>query len=149
MPLDSYEFAEQLIEDCIFCKIIRSEIPCFKLYEDDLTLGFMDINPINDGHALVIPKFHSEDIYVTPDVWFGPTMSTARKIATAVNKVVQPEGINLLQANGPGAKQSVFHLHIHIIPRYAEDGVGMNWELVPGDIGAIERLAKQIRAEVR
>ena len=88
MPVDSYAFVEQLTEDCIFCKILCSEIPCFKLYEDDLTLGFMDINPINDGHALVIPKYHSEDLYVTPDVWFGPTMSTARKIAIAVNNHV-------------------------------------------------------------
>ena len=149
MPIDYSAFYEQLIEDCIFCKMLRNEIPCFKLYEDDLTLSFMDINPINDGHALVIPKYHSENLYTTPDAWFGPTMSAARKVATAVNKVVRPEGMNLLQANGPGAKQSVFHLHIHIIPRYAEDGVGMNWKLVPGDMGSIERLAKEIKAEVK
>ena len=137
-----------LNEDCIFCKIIRGEIPSFKLYEDDLTYAFMDINPLNDGHALVIPKYHAENIYATPDEWFGPTMSTVRRIASAVNKVVQPEGINLLQANGPGAKQSVFHLHIHVIPRYADDGAGMNWEMKPGDMDAIGKLAKQIIAAI-
>ena len=135
-----------LNEDCIFCKIIRGEISSFKLYEDDLTYAFMDINPLNDGHALVIPKYHAENIYATPDEWFGPTMSTVRRIASAVNKVVRPEGINVLQANGPGAKQSVFHLHMHVIPRYADDGAGMNWEMKPGDMDAIGELAEQIVA---
>ena len=139
---------DQLIKDCIFCKMLRGEIPCYKLYENDSTLGFMDINPINDGHALVIPKYHSENLYETPDVWLGAAISAAGKIAAAVNKVIRPEGINLLQANGAGAKQSVFHLHIHIIPRYAEDGVGMNWELVPGDMDSIEKLAKEIKAQL-
>ena len=137
-----------LNEDCIFCKIIRGEIPSFKLYENDLTYAFMDINPLNDGHALVIPKYHAENIYATPDEWFGPTMSTVRRIASAVNKVVRPEGINLLQANGPGAKQSVFHLHMHVIPRYADDGAGMNWEMKHGDMDAIGELAEQIVAAI-
>ena len=137
-----------LIADCIFCKIIRGEIPSFKLYEDALTFAFMDINPLNEGHALVIPKYHAENIHSMPDEWFGPTMSTVRCIATAVDKVVQPEGINLLQANGPGAKQSVFHFHMHVIPRYADDGAGMNWEMTPGDMDAIGELAGQISAVV-
>ncbi len=137
-----------LNEDCIFCKIIRGEIPSFKLYEDDLTYAFMDINPLNDGHALVIPKYHAENIYATPDEWFGPTMSTVRRIASAVNKVVRPEGINLLQANGPGAKQSVFHLHMHVIPRYADDGAGMNCEMKHGDMSSIGELAEQIVAAI-
>ena len=137
-----------LVKDCIFCKIIRGEIPSFKLYEDALTYAFMDINPLHDGHALVIPKYHAENIHTMPDEWFGPTMSTAQCIATAINKVVQPEGINLLQANGPGARQSVFHFHMHVIPRYADDGVGMNWEIKPGDMDAIGKLAERIAAAV-
>ena len=137
-----------LVKDCVFCKIIRGEIPSFKLYEDGLTYAFMDINPLNDGHALVIPKYHAENIYTMPDEWFGPTMATVQCIATAINKVVQPEGINLLQANGPGAKQSVFHLHMHVIPRYADDGAGMNWEMKHGDMDAIGELAEQIVAAI-
>lgn len=137
-----------LIEDCIFCKILRGEIPSFKVFEDDKTFAFMDINPVNEGHALVIPKFHAENLYATPDEWFGPTLSTVRRVAAAVNAVVQPEGINLLQANGPGAKQSVFHLHMHIIPRSATDGATMNWDLVPGDMDAIGELAKKITAAI-
>ena len=137
-----------LIENCIFCKILRREIPSFKLYENEQTFAFMDINPVNEGHALVIPKHHSENIYETSDEFFGPTMSTVRKVATAINKVVRPEGINILQANGPGAKQSVFHLHIHIIPRYLNDGVPMNWEMIPGDKKAIEILARRIMSSL-
>ena len=137
-----------LVKNCIFCKIIQGEIPSFKLYEDGLTYAFMDINPLNDGHALVIPKYHAENIHTMPDEWFGPTMSTVQCIATAINKVVQPEGINLLQANGPGAKQSVFHFHMHVIPRYADDGVGMNWEIKPGNKDAIAKLAERIAVAV-
>ena len=116
----------RVIEDCIFCKILRGELPSFRIYDDDKTFAFMDINPVSDGHALVVPKYHSEDLYATPDEWLGPTISTARKVAAAVNAVIKPEGINLLQANGPGANQSVLHLHFHIIPRYADDDVEMN-----------------------
>ena len=139
---------DHLIEDCVFCKILRGEIPSFKVFENDQTLAFMDINPMSDGHCLVIPKLHSENLYTTPDAWFGPTMSTVRRVATAVNNVVQPEGINLLQANGPGAAQSVFHLHIHIIPRRADAGATMNWGMVPGDMDAIGKLAERIAAVV-
>ncbi len=134
------------IEDCIFCKILRGQIPSFRIFDDEKTFAFMDINPINEGHALVIPKYHSENLYLTPDKWLGSTMSTARKIAAAVNKVIEPAGINLLQANGPGAKQSVFHFHIHVIPRYMDDGVSMNWETVPGDTKVIEMIAKKLVA---
>ena len=137
-----------LVKNCIFCKIIQGEIPSFKLYEDGLTYAFMDINPLNDGHALVIPKYHAENIHTMPAEWLGPTMSTVQSIATAINKVVQPEGINLLQANGPGAKQSVFHFHMHVIPRYVDDGAGMNWEIKPGDMDAIGKLAERIAAAV-
>lgn len=139
---------EHLIEDCVFCKILRGEIPSFKVFEDDKTLAFMDINPINDGHCLVIPKFHAENLYATPDDWFGPTMTTVRRVATAVDQVVQPDGINLLQANGPGAAQSVFHLHIHIVPRHLGHNPAMNWEVVPGDMDGIGKLAEKIAAAV-
>jgi len=139
-------FKTSFIEECIFCNILRGKVPSFNIYQDDQTFAFMDINPINEGHALVIPKYHSEDLFTTPDEWFGPTILTARKIAIALNKVVEPEGMSLLQANGPGAKQSVFHLHFHVIPRYADDGVPMNWEIVPGDKERIRAIAEKVRA---
>jgi histidine triad (HIT) family protein len=134
--------------DCIFCKIIRSEIPCFKLHEDADTLAFMDINPIQPGHALVVPKHHSRDLIATPDQWVAKSFAAAKRIAQAVEKTLKPAGINILQANGPGAAQSVFHLHVHVIPRAIDDGLTMNWELKPGDMDAIGKLAERIRANV-
>ena len=103
--------------DCIFCKIVAGEIPCFNLYEDDRTLAFMDINPANEGHALAIIKAHHENIHAVPDDLLGACAATAKRIAGAVEAAFSPAGINLLQANGPGAGQSVFHFHIHILPR--------------------------------
>ncbi len=137
-----------LDSDCIFCKIIREEIPCFKVYEDEYTLSFLDINPIAPGHALVIPKFHTPNIYQAPAEWLGHTMATVSRVARAVDASVSPGGINILQANGPGAAQSVFHIHFHIIPREADDGLTMNWDLVPGDMEAIATLAQKISMQV-
>jgi histidine triad (HIT) family protein len=139
---------DHLDADCIFCKIIRGEIPSFKVFEDDKTFAFMDINPISPGHSLVIPKFHSVNLYETPDEWVAETAMGVRRLARAVEKTLTPAGINTLQANGPGAKQSVFHLHMHVIPRGMDDGLTMNWELNPGDMDAIGKLAKEIKANL-
>ncbi len=139
---------DPLDADCIFCKIIRGEIPSFRVFEDDQCFAFMDINPISPGHSLVVPKFHSRDLYETPDEWVAATAIGVRRLARAVEKIVKPEGINILQANGPGAKQSVFHLHMHVIPRSATDGLTMNWDLVEGDMEAIGALADEIRANI-
>jgi len=134
--------------DCIFCKIIRGEIPCFKLHEDEDTLSFMDINPVQPGHALVVPKHHSRDLIATPEEWVAKSFAATRRIAAAVDRTLKPPGINIVQANGPGAKQSVFHLHVHVIPRAMDDGLTMNWELEPGDMDAIGKLAERIRGNV-
>ena len=137
-----------LDDDCIFCKILRGEIPSFKIYEDDGVLAFMDVNPLAPGHALVIPKHHARDILETPGEWVGKAFAAAGKVARAVQKTCNPDGINLLQANGPGAKQSVFHLHVHVIPRFMDDGLTMNWERIPGDMEDIGKLAEQIAANL-
>ena len=117
-----------LDDDCIFCKIIRGEIPCFKVLEDADVLALMDVNPIAPGHVLVIPKHHAKDILETPLDCVGKAFAGAGRAARAVQKTLAPDGINILQANGPGAKQSVFHLHVHVIPRGMDDGLSMNWE---------------------
>jgi len=135
-------------DECIFCKILRGEIPCFKVYEDDDVLAFMDVNPVAPGHVLVIPKHHSRDILETPPEWVGKAFAGAGRVARAVQKSLAPDGINIVQANGPGAKQSVFHLHVHVIPRAMDDGLTMNWELEPGDMAAIGQLAEKIAINV-
>ena len=137
-----------LDDDCIFCKIIRGEIPCFKVLEDADVLALMDVNPIAPGHVLVIPKHHAKDILETPLDCVGKVFAGAGRAARAVQKTLAPDGINILQANGPGAKQSVFHLHVHVIPRGMDDGLSMNWELAPGDMDQIGRLAEQIASNV-
>ena len=134
--------------DCIFCKIIAGEIPSFKLYEDDDTFAFMDINPANEGHALVIPKEHAADVHAISDAAISATAMTAKRVASAIEKTLGPDGINLVQANGPAAAQSVFHFHMHILPRRKEDGLKLNWGLEPGDMEAIGALAERIRANL-
>lgn len=135
-------------EDCIFCKIIAGEIPSFKLYEDEHTLAFMDINPANRGHALAIPKTHTPNLLEAPDEVLAVTAATARKVARAVHKTVNPDGLNLVQANGPGAAQSVFHLHMHVIPRFTDDNLMLNWGINPGDMDEIKALSEQIAANI-
>lgn len=134
--------------DCIFCKIVAGDVPCFKVYEDEHTLAFMDINPANRGHALVIPKAHSPDLYESPDETLAATLATARKVARAVRATVNPDGLNLVQANGPGAAQSVFHLHVHIMPRFTGDEMKLNWGLKPGDMGDIKVLSEEIARNI-
>lgn len=131
--------------ECIFCKIVASDIPCFKLCEDDQTIAFMDINPGNEGHALVIPKEHWEDVYAIPPDLLATTVKAVKKVAEAVNKTLSPDGINLVQANGKGAAQSVFHFHMHIVPRRIGDELKMNWGLRPGDMDAIKEVCERIK----
>lgn len=131
---------------CVFCKIVAGEIPSFKLYEDGETLAFMDINPVHDGHCLVIPKEHYPTVFdVAPDA-FAATARTAIKVAKAVNAATKPDGLNLIQSNGPGAAQSVQHFHLHVLPRRIMDGLTINWGLRPGDRARIAEVAKRIRA---
>ena len=134
--------------DCIFCRIVAGEIPSFKLFEDEATLAFMDINPANEGHALVIPKEHTSDLYSVPEEALARTVVAARKVAAAVAKTLNPDGLNLVQCNGPAAAQSVMHFHVHVLPRVKSDGLSMNWGLKLGDIEAIGRLAERIRANL-
>ena len=134
--------------NCIFCKIVAGAIPCFKLYEDDATLAFMDINPANPGHSLAIAKEHWPDLYAMPPALLGPVAQTAQRVAAAVKKTVEPDGINLAQANGPGAGQSVFHFHVHVLPRLDGDELKLNWGHKPGDMAAVKALYERIKANM-
>ena len=135
--------------DCIFCKIVRGEIPSVKVYEDDRVFAFMDINPINEGHVLIVPKAHAATIHEIAEVDFLAVMSATHKLAAAVKKALNPEGINLLQLNGKAANQVVPHLHVHIVPRWFGDGVTVSqWDLVAGDMKIIEGVAEKIQREI-
>ena len=132
--------------NCIFCRIVIGAVPCFKLFEDAETLAFMDINPVHDGHCLAIPKAHHPTVFdITPEA-VAAAARTAALVATAVNQAVQPDGISIMQANGPGAGQSVGHFHFHLLPRRARDRLPFNWDPKPGDPVRIAAVAERIRA---
>ena len=131
--------------NCIFCKIVAGTIPCFRLHEDAATLAFLDVNPVNPGHALVIPRNHAANLVASDERDLAAVMATARRVAAAIERVLAPHGMNLLQANGLGAAQSVMHFHMHVIPRVAGDDLKMNWPLKPGDKAALAELAARIR----
>ena len=142
------------ISDCIFCKIVAGTAACEEIYRDEATLAFMDINPANDGHCLVIPKAHFENVFDMPLPDFGTVASTAAKVACVVNEVLRPGGINLTQANGEAAGQSVRHVHIHVLPRRAGDDLLMNWSRGGGDVGRfdphrIAGIAERLRSRLR
>ncbi len=115
--------------DCIFCKIINGEIPSAKVYEDDDVYAFLDISQVTKGHTLIIPKHHTEIIYETDEKIASKFFSRVPKIANALKETFKPAGINILNNNGEAAGQSVFHLHIHLLPRYdKQDGFATKWE---------------------
>jgi len=118
-----------LDENCIFCKIIRGEIPCAKVFENEHVLEFLDISQVTKGHTLVIPKVHKKDVHeLTPEI-ARHLFEVVPQIATAIKETYEPVGINILNNNGEKAGQSVFHYHMHIIPRYGEgDGFGAVWK---------------------
>jgi histidine triad (HIT) family protein len=130
--------------DCIFCKIVAGAIPSFKVYEDANTLAFMDINPLTEGHTLVIPKKHAATLMEADDAMLQSTIVVAKKVGAAVVKAMKVDAVNLLQANGRWAGQSVPHLHFHLIPRREEDGAGLDWVLQPGEMAAIKGTAEKI-----
>ncbi len=113
--------------DCIFCKIVKGDVPCAKLLEDDKILIFLDIAPANKGHALIITKDHYETLLEIPDDVLDDMMVKARKIARAMSSAIGNEGFNILMNNKKVAGQLVPHAHVHVIPRFPGDGVSLNW----------------------
>ena len=135
-------------QPCVFCLILENKIPSIRVHEDADTVAFMDIHPVHPGHALVIPRAHHANLFEAPGAVVATTARTAAKVGRAIQRALNPPGMNLLQCNGEAAAQSVQHLHMHLIPRAMGDGMTMNWELVKGDLAAIEAVAGKIRAEL-
>ena len=135
--------------DCIFCKIVANEIPSMRVFEDESTVAFMDINPAADGHVLVIPRSHSRNLFEIPVEELATTAAAAKRIACAIRQVLNPDGISIIQANDKGAAQSVFHFHFHVLPRTLGDELKINWGPKPGDLNRIETNAEFIRKQIR
>jgi histidine triad (HIT) family protein len=132
--------------DCIFCKIVAGEIPSHKIGEDDKTLAFMDINPWTKGHALVIPKEHSRNIYDADPEDLAAAHKSAQRVAQRMRERLNCEGINVLQSSEPVAMQTVFHTHVHVIPRYSDDGLRLPAHPQPAEHEELAELAEQLRA---
>lgn len=131
-------------KDCIFCKIANGEIPSKTLYEDEEFRMILDLNPATKGHALILPKDHADDLYGLSDGQASKIMLLAKKMAAKMTEKLQCDGLNLIQNNGEAAGQTVRHFHLHLIPRYTDDGQQLGWK--PGETTQeeLEEVRKQI-----
>ncbi len=128
--------------DCIFCAIAAGEIPSFKIYEDEIVLAYLDINPFSLGHTLVIPKAHSEGLLDTPDETLAAVIARVKKVAAHLKAALPADGFNILQNNGEAAGQTVKHLHFHIVPRCGSEP--LTFEGKPGDMEELKALASRV-----
>ena len=129
--------------DCIFCAIAAGEIPCFKVYEDDVALAYLDINPFTRGHTLVIPKKHVGCLVDAGDDLLAELMPRVRNVAAHIKEALPCDGFNVLQNNGVAAGQTVRHIHFHIVPRW--DGDPIVFENREGDMKELAALAEKVR----
>ena len=134
-----------MAEDCIFCKIVAGEIPAQIVDEDEHTLAFMDIAPATRGHALVIPKRHAADLWEIGEEEFAGVARSAHRLAQKVRDRLEPDGVNLINSCRPAAWQTVFHLHVHVIPRYSGDPLTLPWVPAAGNFTEIAAVADQLR----
>ncbi len=131
--------------DCLFCKIVKGDIPCAKLYETDQVLSFLDISPVARGHALVIPKAHFPNLFELPEELGGPLLAALKQVGRAVMTATGCSGLNVLMSNFESAGQVIFHAHVHVVPRTAGDGLSL-WPGKPYDSNeSMLRLAEDIR----
>jgi histidine triad (HIT) family protein len=134
-----------MVDPCIFCGIVAGDVPGQVVDSDEHTVAFMDINPATRGHALVVPRTHSADLFEISDEDLERTTLAARRLARRIDEVLEPDGFNLLNSCRPAAWQTVFHFHIHVIPRYDDDPLKLPWVPGPGDEGEIAAVAEQLR----
>jgi histidine triad (HIT) family protein len=133
--------------DCLFCGIVAGSIPSQMIDSDERTVAFMDINPATPGHALVVPRKHSADLLEISDEDLNATVLAARRLARRMKDVLDADGINLINACGAAAWQTVFHFHIHVVPRYEDDPLKLPWIPAPGDSDEIAAVAAKLRGE--
>jgi histidine triad (HIT) family protein len=130
------------MDTCIFCRIVAGELPSTRIHEDERAIVIMDINPATSGHALVIPRAHARDIHDISDDDLAHCAVVAREIADRATANLGADGVTIMQANAAAAWQTVFHYHVHVIPRYANDPLVLPWKPVPADPAAISEISK-------
>jgi histidine triad (HIT) family protein len=131
--------------DCIFCKIVAGELPATIVDEDERTIAFMDINPATRGHALVIPREHARNLLEVDEADLAATIAAAQRLAARISDRLGAAGVNLLNSCGAAAWQTVFHFHIHVIPRYNNDPLQLPWTPGPGDADEVAAAADELR----
>ena len=134
------------MSDCVFCKIVAGQIPSTRVYEDEHTLAFMDLGHVNPGHTLVTVKKHAENLYELNEAQAAAIAQASRRVARAIRDAFRPEGLSVYQANGKAAGQTVFHYHVHLLPRHASDGMELVWPVKNPPRETLEANAAKIRA---
>lgn len=137
------------MSDCVFCRIVAGQIPSTRVYEDELTVAFMDIGQVNPGHVLVAVKAHAENLYALDDVQAAAVQRTAARVARAIRDAFSPQGLSVYQANGAAAGQTVFHYHVHLVPRHEGDGMALSWPVKNPPRANLEEHAARIREKLR
>ena len=135
--------------NCVFCKIVAKQIPASVVYEDEAALAFMDLGQVNPGHVLVAAKAHAENVYELDEAQAAAVFRAAAKVARAVRDAFGPQGLSIYQANGSAAGQTVFHFHMHLVPRHENDGMNLTWPVKNPPRKALETNAAKIRARLR
>jgi histidine triad (HIT) family protein len=128
--------------ECVFCQIVAGALPATVIDGDERTLAFMDVSPATRGHALVIPRAHSPDLLAVADEDLAACAATARRVAARLVERLGADGVNLLNSCGRAAWQTVFHFHLHVIPRYADDPLALPWQPVAGDLDEIRAVGE-------
>jgi len=134
--------------DCIFCKIVAGQIPSTRVFEDEHTLAFMDIGQVNPGHVLVAVKKHADNLYALDDAQAAAVARASTRVARAIREAFKPEGLSVYQANGKAAGQTVFHYHVHLLPRHAGDGMEFTWPVKNPPREMLEGYAAKIRMQL-
>ena len=136
------------MNDCIFCRIVARQIPATVVHEDEHTLAFMDLGQVNPGHVLVAVKKHAENLYALDDAQAGAVLRAAARVGRAIRDAFAPQGLSVYQANGKAAGQTVFHFHVHLVPRHDGDGMALSWPVKNPPREQLEAHAAKIRASL-
>lgn len=136
------------MSECVFCRIVAGDAPAHQLYEDDRTLSFLDTSPVNPGHALVVPTVHRETLTDVDADLVADLFRTVRRVAGAVESALDPDGLDIVQSNGTAAGQDVFHVHVHVIPRYEDDELSSYWPDTELDDESGHEMAAAVRDEL-
>ena len=136
------------MSDCVFCKIVAGQIPSTRILEDEHTLAFMDLGQVNPGHVLVAVRKHAADLYELDDIQAAAVARTSTRVARAIRDAFAPAGLSVYQANGKAAGQTVFHYHLHLLPRHEADGMELTWPVKNPPREKLERYAEEIRRKL-